>query len=67
LKKQPRTYVENLLAEHRKKPTKTIRDRKQIDLLDLILERKSLAAEFARLDEVIRRKLAEDGDGHEQP
>jgi hypothetical protein len=67
LKKQPLSRAEKLLEAHRKKPTKTIRDRKQIDLLDLILERKSLAAEFARLDEVIRRKLAEDGGGHEQP
>jgi hypothetical protein len=57
--KQPLTYVEKLLAAHRKKPTKTIRDKKQVDLLDLILERKSLASEFARLDEAIRLKLAE--------
>jgi hypothetical protein len=60
--KQPLTYVEKLLAGHRKKPTKTIRDRKQVDLLDLILERKSLASEFARLDEVIRLKLADAND-----
>jgi hypothetical protein len=59
--RQPLTYVERLLADHRKKPTRTIRDRRQIDLLDLILDRKSLDSEFARLDEAIRRKLAEDG------
>jgi hypothetical protein len=62
MSKQPLTYVEKLLAGHRKKPTKTIRDRKQVDLLDLILERKSLASEFARLDEVIRLKLADAND-----
>jgi hypothetical protein len=59
MSKQPLTYVEKLLAAHRKKPTKTTWDRKQIDLLDLILERRSLESEFARLDEAIRLKLAE--------
>jgi hypothetical protein len=50
-KKPQLTYVERLLEAHRKKPTKTVYDRKQITLDDY-LKRQS----FEKLDEAIRRQ-----------
>ena len=53
------TYVDRLLEKTRKNPSKTVRVRAQIDLLDLIQGDRLKQAAFSNLDEVIRRKMEE--------
>ena len=61
-KRTKRTPAEKLLHEHRKNPSPTCRDPKQIDLLDIIQQADITRMAFDRLDEIISRKLAADGD-----
>jgi hypothetical protein len=55
------TYVEKLLEQHRKRPSKIVRVKAQLDLIDAAKAGEATARAFAKLDEEIKRTIKDGG------